>query len=193
LSLWLVPAAEQLQPIRSVLPKRHDSLSSYPAIIPHITLASTPRQSKLTPEMLLHAIPPNQQAVRANFQSLVVSDHYFRSVLVAVHLTLDLEALRTAIMTALGDSVPHSPMFPHMSLCYILDEDAAERDRVAGTLRDTGVVSESGGKEGQTMLLRCGDVSLSGFDGEEIWVVNCEGPVEEWRVLIKTQLTRTTR
>jgi len=192
LSLWLVPSAEQIGLIQSVLPKRpsqpsdHDlSPLSYPTIIPHITLVSIPNTDSEpgTPEWdaLLDAIPTNQRSIRADFQSLVVDDHYFRSVLIDIRRTGDLVDLQSQIVTTLGRSgLKHSaPRFPHMSLCYITNEDATERERTAQMLRNTSLVTEN--QDTQSMSLRCGAVSLTGFDGEEIWAVKCEGPVETWK------------
>ena len=67
-----------------------------------------------------------------------------------------------------------------MSLCYIADEDESERDRTAQVLRDTGVIGQRA--DPQSISFRCGDVSLIGFNGAEIWVVKCDGPVETWEV-----------
>jgi len=193
LSLWLVPSAEQINLIRSVLPKRplesqpsdHDlSPHSYPTITPHITLVSIPNAGGPSEwNALLDAVPTHQRSIRANFQSLVVDDHYFRSVLIDVRRTQDLVDLQSQIATTLSRSglKPSAPRFPHMSLCYITNEDAGERERVAQMLRNNGVVTEN--QDAQSISLRCGVRSLGGFDGEEIWAVKCEGPVETWEVL----------
>ncbi|KAF9246416.1 2',3'-cyclic-nucleotide 3'-phosphodiesterase, partial [Melanogaster broomeanus] len=198
LSLWLVPSPEQINLIQSVLPKRpshplasdHNlSPHSYPTIRPHITLASVsvPNDALAGPSewnALFDAVPAHQHrgSVRANFQSLVVDDHYFRSVLVDIQRTQDLVDLQSQIATNLSRSglEPRAPRFPHVSLCYITDEDVYERERAAQMLRNTGIVTES--QDAQSISLRCGVGSLSGFDGEEIWAVKCEGPVETWEV-----------
>lgn len=197
LSFWLVPPADQSALIQSIMPRRPvgsllpggDPLfaSSYPAFLPHITLASVRSGSEL-PADLLTKFTEIRRSVRANFRSLEVSDHYFRSVLVAVETTTDLLALHEEIRSALSHLSPSAPMFPHMSLSYIADEDAntGERARAAQLMKEAGVVYEDEGH--QTMSLRCGEACLSGFDGEEIWLVNCEGPVEQWVVCDKKAL-----
>jgi len=177
------------RPVGSFLPGG-DSLaaSSYPAFLPHITLASV-RSGNELPGDLLTKFTQNRQSVRANFRSLEVSDHYFRSVLVAVETTTDLLILHEEIRSALSHLSPSAPMFPHMSLSYIADEDAntGERARAAHWLmKEAGVIYED--EDHQTMSLRCGERRLSGFDGEEIWLVNCEGPVEQWVVRDKKPL-----
>ena len=186
-SLWLVPAAAQMNAIHSVLPRRPSidrtlSPSSFPVFLPHITLATVPLEPGM-PDVLLDAIPKNQQPrVCANFQSLAVGDHYFRSVFIDIQPTQALVDLQNQISTHLRRRglEPRAPRFPHMSLCYVAEEDKDHRDTTARVLRDTGVVRES--VDAQSVSLHCGDVSLPGFDGVEIWVVKCDGPVETWEV-----------
>jgi len=187
-ALWLVPAAAQIDVIKSCLPKRPStdhplSPTSYPAILPHITLASVVLSDPGIPEVLLGAVPENQQPIRANFQSLVVGDHYFRSVFIDIQPTQVLVDFQNQLLTNLRRRglEPRAPRFPHMSLCYIADEDESHRDRAAQALRDTGVVT-SETVDTWSISLHCGNVTLPGFDGAEIWAVNCEGPVETWEV-----------
>ena len=120
----------------------------------------------------------------ANFQSLVVGDHYYRSVFIDIQPTQELVQFQKQIFTNLHRRgiEPSAPRFPHMSLCYIADEDKSHRDRTAQALKDTGIVTSSETVDTQSISLQCSDVSLLGFDGEEIWVVKCEGPVETWEV-----------
>ncbi|KAH0830671.1 2',3'-cyclic-nucleotide 3'-phosphodiesterase [Lanmaoa asiatica] len=186
-SLWLVPAAVQMDMIKSGLPRCPSidqplSPSSYPAILPHITLATVPFSDPGIQDVLLDAVPENQQSIRAHFQSLVVGDHYFRSVFIDIQPTQELVGFQDQILTHLRRRglEPSAPRFPHMSLCYITDEDGGERDRTAQALRETSVISRT--CDTQSISLQCGDASLPGFDGAEVWMVNCEGPVETWEV-----------
>ncbi|KAL4067735.1 2',3'-cyclic-nucleotide 3'-phosphodiesterase [Scleroderma yunnanense] len=190
LSFWLVPPADQTALLQSIMPRRPAgslAASSYPEFLPHITLATVPSGSEI-PGDLLTKLAENRRSVRANFRSLDTSDHYFRSVLVSVEPTTDLLALHEEITRALSHLSPSAPMFPHMSLSYIADEDAntGERIRAEQMIRVTGIVFED--EDHQTMLLRCGEVRLSGFDGAEIWLVDCEGPVETWAIHSKQLL-----
>jgi hypothetical protein len=81
-----------------------------------------------------------------------------------------------------------------MSLFYIDDSEPDERQIVADELLSSGRVANDGTDR---IILDCfaGDHSaahkLSGFDGEEIWIVRCEGPVEQWEVLEKVVLRRS--
>lgn len=186
-SLWLVPAAAQMDAIKSSLPRRPSidhplSPSSYPDILPHITLTTVPFVDPGTLEVLLDAIPQIQQPIRANFQSLVVGDHYFCSVFIDIQPTQELVALQDQILINLRRRgfEPSAPRFPHMSLCYIADKDQSERVRIAQVLKDAGVVSQTA--DLQSISLRCGDTGLIGFDGAEIWIVKCNGGVETWEV-----------
>ena len=173
--------------IKSSLPRRPSidvdhplSPSSYPAFLPHITLATVPLSDPGIPDVLLAAVPAIHQPIRANFQSLAVGDHYFRSVFIDIQPTQELVDFQNQIVINLRRRgfEPSAPRFPHMSLCYIADEDNGYRDQTAQLLRDTGVVDE----RTQSASLRCGEVSITGFDGAEVWVAKCEGPVETWEV-----------
>ncbi|KAG1756376.1 2',3'-cyclic-nucleotide 3'-phosphodiesterase [Suillus paluster] len=198
LSLWLVPNAAQLQLIQGVLPKQPEtrpvSAASYPNIIPHITLASS---GKATQDTIITALPSPLRPIPVEFRKLEVGDHYFRSVFISVKKTTELVALHEHIMAALerDGASPSAPAFPHMSISYIADEDGdTERKKAADELRAVTVVegSETGGAG--TVVLRCGDseegrVWLSGFEGMEVWIVRCEGPVQHWQVLQKMSAT----
>ncbi|KIL00948.1 hypothetical protein PAXRUDRAFT_359525 [Paxillus rubicundulus Ve08.2h10] len=65
----------------------------------------TQTQNQETPEWdaLLDTVPANQRSIRANFQSLVVGDHYFRSVVIDGR-TGDLVDLQSQIVKTLGRS-----------------------------------------------------------------------------------------
>lgn len=182
-----MPAAAQMDVIKSGFPRRPPvdhllSPSSYPAILPHITLATVPFSDAGIPNVLLDSVPENQEPIRANFQSLAVGDHYFRSVFIDVQPTQELVGFQNQILTNLRRRglEPSAPRFPHMSLCYIADEDKGDRDRTAQVLREAGDISRTA--DTQSISLQCGDVSLPGFDGAEIWLACCEGPVETWEV-----------
>ncbi|KAG8217616.1 hypothetical protein J3R82DRAFT_5768 [Butyriboletus roseoflavus] len=158
------------------------SPSSYPAILPHITLATVPLSDAGISNMLLDAVPEIQVPLRIYFQSLSVGDHYFRSVFIDILRTQELVGFQNQILTNLHRCglEPSAPRFPHMSLCYIADEDKSDRDMTAQALRDTGAIRPTA--DMQYIALQCGDVGLIGFDGVEVWLVHCEGPVETWEV-----------
>ena len=87
-------------------------------------------------------------------------------------------------------AVPRTPSFPHLSLCYIDDKDAAigEREAFYKILKDGGKIRPGGS-------LDCGLVEedwMDCFEANDIWVVQCEGPVSEWAILKKLNLNRAS-
>jgi len=140
---------------------------------------------------------PDQTALPVTFKSIEVGDTYFRSVYIAIHESPELSALHQRITSQLKNLCcvePRSPCFPHMSLYYIDDSEPDERQMVADQLLSSGRVIKDG-KDRITLDCfsdnhRVGH-KLFGFDGGEIWVVNCQGPVEEWEVLEKVALPST--
>lgn len=202
LSLWLVPSAAQsakLSWIMHVRPPTAKMPNSYPRFHPHITLATVPSTTPV--EELVAAIPSRQSRVTVDFADVVVSDAYFRSVLAVIKSSPDISSLYTKINENLKMHNPQSPMFPHMSIYYIDDAEAEERTRVLRELEDNGTVvgtqdgvriHTSRGAMGiptgsETRPLPHSDL-LQGFDGVEIWVALCNGPVETWTVLEKVEL-----
>ncbi|KAJ8483072.1 hypothetical protein ONZ51_g4941 [Trametes cubensis] len=160
-----------------------NSPSSFPAFHPHVTLASCPDAAALRA-----AIPPNQGPVPVHFKSLDGSEgRYFMAVYI----------------TCLGEKGAIPPV-AHMSLYYIDEADREERARAVERLRSELRLLESRGPDGENIVrLACVDeleeseggekepVILDGFDGEEIWVVKCEGPVSEWEVMEKIPLVQS--
>ncbi|KAI8982859.1 2',3'-cyclic-nucleotide 3'-phosphodiesterase [Trametes punicea] len=197
ISLWLVPRASQAANIKLVMrvkPTTTHSPSSFPEFHPHVTLASSRDATALRA-----AIPAEQRVVPVRFKSLEVGDKYYMSVYVAVHTPpgSPLKTLREHLRARLGSEAV--PPVAHLSLYYIDDADEAERARTAETLRSELRVLESGRGEERVVRLACVDDDvegeqepeiLDGFDGDEIWVVRCEGPVPEWEVLEKISLVR---
>jgi 2',3'-cyclic-nucleotide 3'-phosphodiesterase len=138
---------------------------------------------------------PDQVAPPVVFSSLEVGPTYFRSVYVVIHKSPELLDLHKHInneLKKLDGIEPRSPRFPHMSLFYIEDsEPGDERQMVADELLSSGrAINEPG----ERIVLDCftdghsTGYKLYGFDGEQIWIVRCEGPVEQWKVLEKVVL-----
>lgn len=189
LSLWLVPAkdvSQRLTKIMHIRPEQSTCTSSYPRFDPHITLGTSPDL-----DALRSAIPANQRRVPVRFKSVDVGPTYTRSVLVAVHPDTEISMLERHIRAKLGKGEP-PPSFPHMSFFYIDDAEKEERQRVVGELEEKGIIQSTA----DGVVLRCepegraeDQTELAGFDGCEIWIVQCEGKVEEdWNVLEKISL-----
>ncbi|KAI0807955.1 hypothetical protein C8Q74DRAFT_1343620 [Fomes fomentarius] len=192
ISLWLVPNPSTTKLIETTMrikPQKTNPPSSFPSFQPHITLATSPSASALRA-----ALPRDQRAIPVRFHSLAVGEKYFTSVFVVVHSPLGsaLETLRAHLRASLGRGSPGStvPPLAHMSLYYIDEDDRDEREVIARRLRSEGRVLEGGGAgEERFAKLACFDEEgqdpevIDGFEGEEIWLVNCDGPVPGWEVL----------
>ena len=159
---------------------------SYPKFHPHVTLASLPLsvESNLTDieALIITFMTP----LTVKLSSVEVGSHYFRSVYIAIEPTFEIMDLHRRIHEVLH-SVPHTPSFPHLSLCYIDDKDAAvgEREAFYKALKDGGKIRA--GSEGG-LSIDCGLAEedwMECFEANEIWVVRCEGPVNEWAILNK--------
>jgi 2',3'-cyclic-nucleotide 3'-phosphodiesterase len=182
---------------------------SFPHFHPHVTLATLqPTASEPCDSTVLtlrEAVPLGQRTVPVRFARVVAGDHYFRSIFVALAPSPELVSLR-AVLAAAG--TPHPPAFPHLSLYYIADEEAHTRERLLQELERENVVRQA--VDGLEVVLECGagsgagagedsagsgsgtaDGALAGFTGTQIWIVDCEGPVEGWKVLGKIQLANS--
>ena len=167
------------------------SPSSFPAFQPHVTLATSPDE-----DALRAALPDDQRVVQVQFRSLEVGDKYFMSVFVAVHARpgSPLAHLRSHLRGALSECAV--PPLPHLSLYYIDDSRAADRQLVIDRLFQNGHFISSSEPNGLAVNFAPEDTSnldlLHGFDADAIWVVLCDGPVNGWRVLYKQTLQLTT-
>lgn len=175
------------------LPSGVDSLSesSYPRFDPHITLAALPASSEIPLSVLRASIPKSQSSLAINFKSLDIGSVYFRSVYLSVKPTAALSALHEHVHKALGLE-PRTPSYPHVSLCYINDEDAekGERAKFVELLESAGRVHRD--ESGDGVSLDCGEPGkkdwLAGFQAPEVWIVDCNGPVEGWKIMEKIPL-----
>ena len=167
---------------------------------------SDPDSDLTTPVLALReAIPLGQRALRLRFARVLAGDHYFRSIYTALVPSTELAQLRAAVAQAgqggsRRSAGPAPPAFPHLSLYYVADEEAHARVRLLQELEREGVVRHSA--DGLSVALWCvagdgdgggggggsDDGVLEGFTGTQIWIVDCEGPVEGWKVLDKILL-----
>jgi 2'-5' RNA ligase len=163
-------------------PSQGLSSDSYPRFHPHITLASLPLSVENNLADIEASITTSLKApLTVKFSSVEIGSHYFRSVYIAIEATSEIMNLHGLIHKAL-QAVPGTPSFPHLSLCYIDDKDATvgEREVFYRTLKDGGKIRAGG--------LDCGLVEedwMECFEANKIWVVRCEGPVNEWVILKK--------
>lgn len=170
---------------------------------------------------LREAVPIGQNAIRLRFARVLAGDHYFRSIYILIAPSAELVQLRAVVVQALlaqqaqqaeeegagaGAGAP-LPAFPHLSLYYIADEEAHVRERFLQELEREKIVRHS--EDGLSVALFCGgggdgdgdgddsgrgrggSVLLEGFTGAQLWIVDCGGPVEGWKVLDKILLARS--
>jgi len=202
IALWLAPSTdEDVENINSAMQARRQvqgseiqcSPSSYPRFHPHITLASIP--SSLASSLLADirsSIPKFVRAIRVEFESIEVGTHFFRSVYIAVKPTPPLLALHAEIHKKLKIE-ENTPAFPHISLCYIDDQDALQGERNNFFEAVLSRVRQNGADKGGGISLKRKDNEdwLSGFLATELWIANCDGPVSGWTVLDKIPIVQS--
>jgi 2',3'-cyclic-nucleotide 3'-phosphodiesterase len=180
-----VSVREALARIMHVRPAQSASPHSYPRFDAHITIAS----GAASLDEMRRAVPPAtaRAPVPVRFRAVEAGPTFTRSVLVAVAPDAELCALERAARAGLGKSEP-PPSFPHMSFAYIDDAEAGERARFIEEYEEKGIFVRKQGEEG--VELDCGEGDrVDGFVGSALWIVRCEGPVEEWEVLEKIPLS----
>ena len=198
LTLWIVPDDENTEKLQSIMQiKRGPSLvqASYPAFHPHITLVSPPVSLEDHLASIEACLAKYRTLTRpiCRFKSVDIGNHYYRSVYVAIQPTLELLEMHKHFHVILKVK-PKTPVFPHVSLCYIDDADAENGERQAfyDALKEAGKLraTKKDGNEG--VSLNCGSNTqeewIDHFEASEIWGVLCEGPVEGWKVVQKFSL-----
>jgi len=190
-SLWLVPSKDDSEKLKAIMESYHPtsniSSSSFPKFQPHVTLTTVP-SSPEAQSALRSAVPRSQPSVPVHFKSVQVGYRYFTSVFISVHNIPALDELHSNIHRAL-QMEPKTPMFPHLSLCYVDDVDAEERTNYYEHLRNSGILDENETEGGAR--LKYGDADsdwIDCYEGCEIWVAQCEGPVEDWKILERIRL-----
>jgi 2'-5' RNA ligase len=181
--------AEELKEPMNIRKDRPHSSDTYPRFEPHITLAAIKSDTPISLLSIRESIAYVQRVFPVKFESVDIGQHYFRSVYVSIRLDEMLVDLHKTLHEKLG-KVPNTPKYPHMSLVYVNDEDAAEgeRGKYYEELKERQLITpaSSGG-----VKLRASNQKewIGGFLAAEIWVTRCVGPVESWEVLDKITLS----
>ncbi|KAK0484013.1 2',3'-cyclic-nucleotide 3'-phosphodiesterase [Armillaria novae-zelandiae] len=192
ITLWIVPSSTCAAKLKHIMnarpvPPTTTPSSSYPRFDPHITLLSLPADFPISVSVLRDAISSIQlSALDIKFRSIDVGTHFFRSVYIAVQLTSALTEIHTHVHKKVGVE-PRTPKYPHLSLCYITDEDAQQGEREAFYQ----AIEDKIRKEGDGVSLDCGELTeewIGGFVAIEIWIAECNGPIEDWNILDKVPL-----
>lgn len=168
------------------------SPESYPDFYPHVTLVTF--QTSLVPSFRT-LLPPNLHATPVQFKDLRAGDTYLGSLSVTVHKYEDLMSLRDCIAHHLERELHISTKsrgFPHFSLFYLNEALPREREQLASELRHTGHVRTN--PHTSSITLNCSPEfnSMTGFMGESIWLMDCTGPVADWKLLEKIKLPRAS-
>jgi len=200
-ALWLVPSEPEYGALRHLMsfrpqpssPRAH-SPRSFPRFHPHITLATF---SSL-PSPPLRELLPSIKATPVYFESIKVGSSYLGSLSVVVSKSPELMDLCDYIVRHLNTVHrirTSSCSFPHMSLFYLDEAVRGERIRLANILRSSGRVVEQRGGAGVALNCTLDGAApkfhaMTGFTGSEIWLVDCNGGVADWKVLARRQLVR---
>jgi 2',3'-cyclic-nucleotide 3'-phosphodiesterase len=199
LSLWLVPSEKDAQPLQKLMTPPPPSLeldpASYPTFYPHVTLASISSspssvsfaKSQLTTWLERHS---TDGGPFIPFEQVKVGDRYFQSVYVACRRTEELAEMHKMLLPEGEKEIKEALKYPHLSLCYITDPDKEERTRFYDTLTSKGRVREST-DSAQVKLGEEAEWLMKGFKAEEVWFVNCDGPMAQWDVVDKVSLLST--
>lgn len=187
-ALWLVPPADVVAKLKCIMdnpPLEQNDQHPLPLFHPHVTLASVPSS---VPDHILRTATPVFEPFWVSFKAVDATDAYFRSAIVHLHDSPQLSSMHTSITESLQSSGVKSstPMFPHMSLYYVPDGRAADRQRVLDNLFRSGQLVES--ESGLAIHVGVGQpdtMQFNGFVSSEVWLVSCEGPVPSWKVLEK--------
>jgi 2',3'-cyclic-nucleotide 3'-phosphodiesterase len=155
---------------------------SFPEFDPHITLLTVPDRESPDLDTLRAAVQQTfQHPIPIEFKSVEAGCHYFRSVYIAVQPADAILELHAGIHKALGLEAK-TPKFPHVSLCYIDDGDAQLRAELVKMMESDGrVVKVDDGVD-----LKYGPLEtdhIRGFEGKQIWLMDCNGPVDGWKLL----------
>ncbi|KAG2155168.1 uncharacterized protein EDB93DRAFT_1072374, partial [Suillus bovinus] len=167
---------------------------SYPRFDPHVTLVtfSCPHRPNI-----FQLVPMGAKTTPVHFESMEVGDDFLSSLSVVVKKSSEIMQLRDRIMDHLKANnirATSTPSFPHMALFYLDESFKGERLLLSKQLRETGRVHEQTGGE-KKFTLNCtvdGAAAefdaIGGFEGMEIWLVDCTEGVEDWTVLDRRYL-----
>jgi len=124
------------------------------------------------------------------FNKVCAGRTFFQSVLVELQLNegTELDGLYKTVMEKKkkllepGDDTLSTPYYPHVSL-YYGEKSAEGRETMVRELVQRGAVKMADGDANVTVAGVEG-----GFRVTEIWIVDCNGPVESWKALKKISL-----
>lgn len=177
ISLWLVPPQKERNALRKVIDSIAEEQHS-DAFEPHITLASL--SSGTSTEGWTDAIAAQLQhhgPILVAFDKVRTGTTFFQSVLADIQWDKTLFAFRADIIASITQGRAPDPKirpywYPHASLFYGSPPQTV-KEAIVRTLKDTG--------DEET----CTVAKIKQFDANEVWIVQTDGHVKEWKVLDK--------
>lgn len=147
-----------------------------------MTITSVPFISDAIPtfsESMKKIIEEHKELRLAFKYPLFIGSSYFVSVVLGLQPNEPLLKFQKDVLSVvsekLGLSISGTVFFPHVSLYY----GEGDRNKIATSISQEATITEDTEK-----LILDGTRELK---PSEIWVVKCEGPVEEWGVLEKIE------
>lgn len=96
--------------------------------------------------------------------------------------------LEEQVRQGLGRGDP-PPSYPHLSFAYIDDSEPKERKRLLDDYLQKGIFIN----DKDHAVVDCGEgIKVDKFTASEIWIAQCNGPVEGWEVLETIRLSGYT-
>ena len=181
ISLWLVPPQKERKALRKVIDNIAEEQHS-DTFEPHITLASlspgtsTEGWTDVITAQLRHHAP-----ILVTLNKVRTGRTFFHSVFVDIQWDKILLAFRDDIVAFITQGRPPDPKlqpdwYPHISLFYG-SPSHEEKEGTIKNLEGTGVVRQ----DGET----CTVAKIQRFEANEVWIVQTDGHVKEWKVLDK--------
>jgi hypothetical protein len=179
ISLWLMPPQKERDALRKVIDSVAEEQHSA-TFEPHITLASlSPGTSTEGWVDVITAHLRHHAPVLAGFNQVRTGETFFQSVLTDIQRDKRLLAFRGSLIASITQGRAPDPKLepewhPHLSLFYG-SPPQTDREVIVKNLEDTGVVQQ----DGET----CTVGKIQQFEANEVWIVQTEGYVKEWRLL----------
>jgi hypothetical protein len=182
-SLWLVPPQKERNALRKVI----DSIANEQhsdAFEPHITLASLSSGTStkgwadaIAAQLRLHG------PILATFDKVRAGNTFFHSVFADIQWDKKLFAFRADAIASITQGRAPDPKlgphwYPHVSFFYGSPPQSV-KEAIARTLEDTG--------DEET----CAIAEIRQFEANEVWIVQTDGQVKEWKVLDKVTAPAT--
>lgn len=181
ISLWLMPPQKERNALRKVIDNIAEEQHS-DTFEPHITLASlSPGTSTEGWMDIITAQLQHHAPILATLNKVRTGTTFFHSVFADIQWDKQLLVFRDDIVASITQGRVPDPRLqpdwcPHISLFYG-SPSHEEREGIIKDLEGTGVVQQ----DEET----CTVTKIQRFEANEVWIVQTDGHVKEWKVLDK--------